>query len=45
MQALANSINSDNTTYVGPATGDFFRYFGTAVQPPAAAGGSTGTSP
>ena len=45
MQALANSINSDNTTYVGPATGDFFRYFGTASQPPAAAGGSTGTSP
>jgi len=21
-------VSSDTTTYVGPATGDFFRYFG-----------------
>jgi membrane protease subunit HflC len=46
MQALANSLNSDTTTYVGPASGDFFRYFGAGNQPPTAAtGGSTATSP
>jgi membrane protease subunit HflC len=45
MQALANSLNSDTTTYVGPASGDFFRYFGAGNQPPAPASGSTGSSP
>ncbi len=45
MQALANSLNSDTTTYVGPASGDFFRYFGAGNQFPPAAGGSTGSSP
>jgi modulator of FtsH protease HflC len=28
MQALTNGLPGDNTTYVGPASGDFFRYFG-----------------
>jgi len=28
MQALTTGLSSDTTTYVGPATGDFFRYFG-----------------
>jgi modulator of FtsH protease HflC len=46
MQALANSLGGDSTTYVGPASGDFFRYFGAGTQPPTAAtGGSTATSP
>jgi membrane protease subunit HflC len=44
MQALANSLNSDTTTYVGPASGDFFRYFG-AGNPPPSAGGGTASSP
>jgi membrane protease subunit HflC len=42
MRALDESLSGDSTTYVGPATGDFFRYFGTA---PATGGGSTGASP
>jgi membrane protease subunit HflC len=45
MQALATSLGGDSTTYVGPASGDFFRYFGSPGQPPAAGGGSAGTSP
>jgi membrane protease subunit HflC len=45
MQALANSLGGDSTTYVGPASGDFFRYFGTAGQIPPATGGTTGSSP
>jgi membrane protease subunit HflC len=45
MQALANSLGGDSTTYIGPATGDFFRYFGTQSPTPAAEGGSTGSSP
>jgi membrane protease subunit HflC len=28
MQALTQGLNGTNTTYVGPPTGDFFRYFG-----------------
>ncbi len=28
MQALAEGLPSETTTYVGPPTGDFFRYFG-----------------
>jgi membrane protease subunit HflC len=28
MQALDNGLTGDSTTYVGPPTGDFFRYFG-----------------
>jgi membrane protease subunit HflC len=44
MQALTLGLGGDNTTYVGPPTGDFFRYFGTA-QPPAATDGSTGSTP
>ena len=44
MQALTNSLTGDTTTYVGPASGDFFRYFGN--QNPAAPGaGSSGSSP
>ena len=36
MQALGNGLTGDTTTYVGPATGDFFRYFGveTGKTPP-----------
>jgi membrane protease subunit HflC len=34
MQALATSLGGDSTTYIGPATGDFFRYFGAPGQPP-----------
>lgn len=45
MQALANSLGGDSTTYVGPASGDFFRYFGAGSQIPPAAGGSAGPSP
>jgi len=45
MQALANSLGGDSTTYIGPATGDFFRYFGTQSPTPAPEGGSTGSSP
>jgi len=46
MQALATSLGGDSTTYVGPAAGDFFRYFGAGGQPPAAAGGgSPGAGP
>lgn len=44
MQALATSLSGDSTTYVGPAAGDFFRYFGTFGQPPAG-GASAGSSP
>lgn len=44
MQALATSLSGDSTTYVGPAAGDFFRYFGTLGQPPAG-GASAGSSP
>lgn len=29
MQALTNGLTGDTTTYVGPASGEFFRYFGT----------------
>ncbi len=28
MQAMERGLGSDSTTYVGPPTGDFFRYFG-----------------
>lgn len=28
MQALTNGLTGDTTTYVGPTSGDFFRYFG-----------------
>jgi membrane protease subunit HflC len=45
MQALTASLGGDSTTYVGPATGDFFRYFGAGGQPPAAGDGTTGTGP
>ena len=45
MQALANSLGGDSTTYVGPPAGDFFRYFGTQSPTPPAGGGSTGSSP
>jgi membrane protease subunit HflC len=45
MQALSLGLGGDTTTYVGPPTGDFFRYFGTAGQTPAAPGGSGNVSP
>jgi len=45
MQALTTSLSGDSTTYVGPAAGDFFRYFGNPTQPPASSGGGTGTNP
>ena len=45
MQALTAGLGGDTTTYVGPATGDFFRYFGAGSQIPPAAGGSAGASP
>lgn len=45
MQALANSLGGDSTTYVGPASGDFFRYFGAGNQIPPAGGASAGSSP
>ncbi|MGH6931557.1 MAG: protease modulator HflC [Dongiaceae bacterium] len=35
MQALTNGLAGDTTTYVGPASGEFFRYFGTEGLPPA----------
>ncbi|HUL04854.1 MAG TPA: protease modulator HflC [Candidatus Acidoferrum sp.] len=45
MQALTTSLGGDSTTYVGPATGDFFRYFGTGGQLPPTGGGNAGTGP
>jgi len=46
MQALTTSLIPDTTTYVGPATGDFFRFFGTAGPVGGApAGGNTGSGP
>jgi membrane protease subunit HflC len=45
MQALATSLGGDSTTYVGPATGDFFRYFGTGGQLPQTGGSNAGTGP
>jgi membrane protease subunit HflC len=45
MQALTLGLGGDNTTYVGPATGEFFRYFGTAAEPPPAADGKAGAGP
>jgi membrane protease subunit HflC len=39
MQALGLGLSGDTTTYVGPATGEFFRYFGTRIGPPAAPNG------
>jgi membrane protease subunit HflC len=44
MQALATSLGGDSTTYVGPASGDFFRYFGTLGQTPGGGAGA-GSSP
>jgi membrane protease subunit HflC len=44
MQAMATSLGGDSTTYVGPASGDFFRYFGTLGTTPVG-GASTGSSP
>lgn len=44
MQALGRGLAGDTTTYVGPATGDFFRYFGVDSGQPATVDGS-GTSP
>ncbi len=39
MQALTNALPSETTTYVGPADGEFFRYFlSPSYAPPAAAG-------
>ena len=31
MQAMTVGLPGDNTTYVGPASGEFFRYFGGAA--------------
>ena len=45
MQALATSLGGDSTTYVGPAAGDFFRYFGNGAATPPRVGGGTGSSP
>jgi membrane protease subunit HflC len=36
MQALTQGLDGSNTTYVGPATGDFFRYFGAEPGSPGA---------
>lgn len=43
MQALSLGLSGETTTYVGPATGDFFRYFGTETLAPI--GPTDGTSP
>jgi membrane protease subunit HflC len=45
MQALSLGLGGDTTTYVGPTTGDFFRYFGGAGQPPAATDGGAAAGP
>ena len=52
MQALSAALPGSNTTYVGPATGSFFRYFGAAdghpapaAAPPAAGAAPTATVP
>jgi modulator of FtsH protease HflC len=45
MQALSLGLGGDTTTYVGPPTGDFFRYFGMPDRAPAAPGGSGNTTP
>ena len=48
MQALETALPSTTTSYVGPADGDFFRYFlGNSYNPeaPPAPGGTAATSP
>jgi membrane protease subunit HflC len=45
MQALGQSLGSDTTTYVGPATGEFFRYFGTESGAPAPHAGDSAAGP
>ena len=52
MQAMTNALPPANTTFVGPPTGSFFRYFGAAdghqaapAAPPAAGAAPTATSP
>ncbi len=45
MQALTLGLGGDNTTYVGPATGEFFRYFGTIDATPRPPGDSPSPSP
>jgi hypothetical protein len=45
MQALATSLGGDSTTYVGPAAGDFFRYFGNGGAAPPRTGSGAGSSP
>jgi membrane protease subunit HflC len=42
MQALTEGLTGDTTTYVGPPTGDFFRYFGDVEGRSGEAGGATG---
>lgn len=41
MQALSAGLPADTTTYVGPPTGDFFRFFGDANGKAPAAGAQT----
>jgi membrane protease subunit HflC len=41
MQALGLGLSGDTTTYVGPAIGEFFRYFGTEGLPSARGNGSS----
>lgn len=45
MQALSNGLPAATTTYVGPATGSFFRYFGADGRLPGAAGPAAPPSP
>ena len=45
MQALTTALPANTTTYVGPADGDFFRYFlGRSYNPAPAAGGGAAAS-
>lgn len=46
MQALSQGLSGESTTYVGPTTGDFFRYFGVGgANPETAADGVASPSP
>ena len=47
MQALTEGLHGEDTTYVGPTSGDFFRYFGSQSgrQPSAFPGGAAAGGP
>jgi membrane protease subunit HflC len=45
MQALTSGLTGESTTYVGPTSGDFFRFFGTSDPSPVATEDGAGATP